>query len=195
MFKTGIYIFAFLAFSFFLISEYNKNKLKISHTELSVLKKEFGSITIQTDKDLFIIQNKVINSIINQKTEINNLDIIKTIEVGKGLCYERSFILQKILVYNNIKVRPVYLFFNCNKPQTYFYDFIKKSICSHNIFEFYWNNNWYIMRTNSMMKNFETINFYLQNSTVVPSHTRYIRYLNNRNGKFIYPSIFPDVYF
>jgi hypothetical protein len=41
----------------------------------------------------------------------------------------------------------------------------------------------------------KNIKEYLNSGVSIPKHTRYIRYLNNRNGNFLYPSYLPDIYF
>ena len=91
------------------------------------------------------------------------------------------------------KVRPVYLFWGENT--TTLLDIFKVSIQSHSVFEIYFNGDWYMIRTNSKMKDLENLSQYINKSNLVPLHTRYIKYLNNRNGEFIYPKYLPDIYF
>jgi hypothetical protein len=50
------------------------------------------------------------------------------------------------------------------------------------------------MRTNEKMKKLLEIEEYIKYGGYVPIHTKYIRYLSNRNGRFIYPNFIPDIY-
>ncbi len=97
-------------------------------------------------------------------------------------------------MFNNIKIRPVYLYFFNNKKYPRWYDIFSKKINSHNLFEFKWNGKWYVMRTNTKLEKFVSLDQYINNSDFVPSNAKYIRFLNNRNVRIITPFWIPDIY-
>lgn len=176
------------------ISIWNNIQLYPSENEIKLLNQFYGDVSIYDSKDILKIQNLTVKKIRHEFLNDNEILIDEIIKKEKGFCYDRSILLQKILLKNNIEIRPVYLFFNIDKENPWF-NFFKKDINSHNIFEFKWKGNWYVMRTNTEMKEFISLVEYINNSNYVPKNTRYVRYLNNRNGRFIYPSIIPDFYF
>ena len=63
-----------------------------------------------------------------------------------------------------------------------------------NIFEFYYEGKWYVMETNKKMARYLPLNKFLDKQEFFKNEVRYVRYLNNRNGSFIYPSWIPDIY-
>lgn len=68
------------------------------------------------------------------------------------------------------------------------------SILTHNVFEFNFNGKWYVMETNKVMKELKTFKEFLAKQNFFKSKSRYIRHLNNRNGRFIHTHWIPDVY-
>ena len=74
------------------------------------------------------------------------------------------------------------------------FNLFDKKLLSHNIFEFKYQGKWYVMSTNKPLKKLQDIEQYISSNNSIPSNTKYIRYLNNRNSKFIYPSWIPDIY-
>jgi hypothetical protein len=174
---------------------WNINKLKISHDELIILNIELGSIIIRNEEDIKKIQNKIIHLIDHKFLSKNEINLHEILKNKKGLCYDRSFILQKIFIYNKIPIRPVFIFYKPPSAATKLIDFLKKDIPSHNVFEFKWNNKWYLMRTNTKLIKFQSLDEYIQSGEYVPKSSKYIKYINNRNGRFISPSWIPDIYF
>lgn len=75
--------------------------------------------------------------------------------------------------------------------------FFNPKVNSHSIFEFNWEGKWYVMRTNTLMTHFETLDEYLNNNigVIFPNNVKYLRYLSNRNSKFINPWWIPDIYY
>lgn len=173
---------------------WNRYQLKPTDEEVKILNQFYGNIKINSSRDIFRIQNLTIDSIKHDDTGSQELSIQKTLKLGKGLCFDRSLVLQKILIINNIKICPVYFFFNPLNPiNTSIFDFFKLNTNSHNLFIFKFNDKWYLMKTIFKMKKFETIEEYL-NSKSLPYGTKYFKHLNNRNGRFIFPSWLPDIY-
>ena len=199
VYKKGIKIFgvviflpvAFLAFSFI----FNKYQVKPTEQETIELKRFYKSaINIKTTEDIIYLQNYTI-SVISQK--INGIDernIIKILKDKQGLCFDRSLILQKVMLLNGIEIRPVFLYSNPLAANTAVLDLFSNKVFTHNIFEFYWQDKWYVMRTNQHMYHLSSLNDYLATQNIFNTEPRYIRYLNNRNGRFLSPSWIPDIY-
>ncbi len=190
----GVVIFlpvAFLAFSFI----FNKYQVKPTEQETIELKRFYKSaINIKTTEDIIYLQNYTMSTISHKSNGIDEINIIKVLKDKKGFCFNRSMILQKVMLLNGIEIRPVLLFSNPLNQKTAILDFFSKNIKTHNIFEFYWQGKWYVMRTNQNMSYLVTLNDYLATQTLFKTEPRFIRYLNNRNGRFIYPSWIPDIY-
>ena len=199
VYKKGIKIFgvviflpmAFLAFSFI----FNRYKIKPTEKEIVELKKFYKSIIhISSKKDIIVLQNFTIDKIKHESIGIDEIDISKILKVKKGLCFNRSMILQKVLIYNGIDLRPVYLYSNPKMSTTGILDLLSTKTHSHNIFEFYYEGKWYMMETNKKMDRFLPLNKFLEKQDFFKNQVRYVRYLNNRHGRFIYPSWIPDIY-
>jgi hypothetical protein len=180
-----------------LVINYNFQKIVPSAYEIELIKNSFGDITIRNESDLLRVQNKVTDVIEHAPSTSNpyqetNLDTILTKK--RGLCYDRSMILQKIMIFNNLEIVPVFLYFNGSNPKTTsVYNFFDKGLQSHNVFEVYLKGRRLLVRTNSKMKVTQTLKQYLDNGPM-PKGTKYLRHLNNRNGYFISPSWIPDIY-
>lgn len=159
------------------------------------MEKEFGNIKIQDSSDIIRIQNQVIKQIKHKFIGSDKLVLKDILRKKSGYCYDRSFVLQKILIYNNIPIRPVFIFYNLNNNKTSFIDFFSKKTLSHNLFEFRFKGKWYIMRTNHFMKHFESLDDYIMFGKVVPPHSKFLPYLNNRNSRFLSPNWLPDIYY
>lgn len=199
VYKKGIKIFgvviflpvAFLAFSFI----FNKYQVKPTEQETIELKRFYKSaINIKNTEDIIYLQNYTLSTISHKSNGIDEINIIKVLKDKKGFCFNRSMILQKVMLLNGIEIRPVLLFSNPLNKKTSILDLFSNNIQTHNIFEFYWKDKWYVMRTNQNMYYLVTLNEYLTNQTLFKTEPRFIRYLNNRNGRFIYPSWIPDIY-
>ncbi len=192
-----ISISIFLILLFKLISIYNLGKLYPTSEEIIQLKQRLGNISIKNEADLIKIQNKTFDQIAfmaSGRNEYSNVELDFLFKSRKAVCYERSILLQKIMLYNNLDVVPIFLYFDPTDPlATSIFDFFRKNIHSHNVFEVEINNKKVLVRTNSRIKRIQTLEQYLGNGPM-PKGTKYIRHLNNRNGYFISPSLIPDIY-
>lgn len=172
----------------------NQKYIYPTESEIESMMDAYGNLTIKDEKSIIKIQNIVIETC---KHEYNNYkkQIIVDKVLIKGLCYDRSLILQKIMIYNGFPVRPVYLYtngiFNCPIDL-----FIVKNLQSHSIFEVKINSQWFVVETNQKMKKLETLNTRLEKDNFgFKTKLNYIRYLSNRNGRFVAPSFIPDIYY
>ena len=141
---------------------------------------------------------------------IDTLSLELIVDKTFGACYERSFLLQKLLLANGLKVRPTYIFFG--KDNTHWIDFFRPGIESHNVFETKINGEWVVVETKIAMTNktLSSLDNYFDSGGyaeaiaaeaminkgmgTVPSHAKYIRHVFSRNGIFIAPWYLPDIY-
>ncbi len=179
----------------FLIIIWNRNQIKPTNYELMLLKKHFKNIDIRDESDIFRISKIVVNDIVHKKNLTVPLSIARVVDKGEGFCYDRSLILQKIFIYNGIPIRPVYIYYSPTGEDVTIFNLLDKNLMSHNVFEYYYNGKWNLMKTNSKLMKTISLQEYLDHSKIVPKNSGYIRYLNNRNGQFIYPSFIPDIYY
>ncbi|MEY2738275.1 MAG: hypothetical protein RL259_184 [Bacteroidota bacterium] len=190
----SILLFLFTIVLFFCFSIYiNRNQVYPTTHEKHELNVFFQNKDIQSSKDIIYVQNKLIDEIKHEFVSSKQLSIDRTLNLKKGFCYDRSLVLQKYFLMKGFKIRPVFLYWQGTNTKVL--DFFKKNVNSHNIFELFFDGNWYVIRTNTKMEKLENIKEYLNSGVSIPKHTRYIRYLNNRNGNFLYPSYLPDIYF
>lgn len=152
-------------------------------------------IQIQSINDVIKLQNYTIDSISHQENGISEIDIKYILKTKKGFCFHRSLVMQKALLLNGINVRPVFLYSNPNHSSTGILDLFSNKVYTHNIFEFYWRGNWYVMETNQKMHSVLTLSEFLYNQKMFNTQPRYVRFLNNRNGRFLKPAWLPDVYY
>lgn len=171
----------------------NRGQISPNNAEIELLQEAYGNIDINTLTDLIRIQNKVLE--INKHELVNTGQFILKENLYKGECYDRSIILQKILIYNKISVRPVFIYFG--GPTNTAVDIFSSKLKSHSIFEFKWGSNYYVMRTNTKMVKCEKIDEYLKepNWSFPKSGVHYLRYVSNRNGRFLVPNWLPDIYY
>ncbi len=189
-------IIVFLIFGVFILSMIiiiNRSQIRPNENEVVALEVFFGKKNIKSEQDIIAAQNKIVREVSHKSTGTGQLNIFNTLKLKEGLCFDRSLVLQKYFIMKGYKIRPVYLFWGNNS--TSIFDLFRSNTQSHNVFEIYFNNNWYLIRTNNNMEKLEFLSQYLASGKMVPTYTRYIRYLNNRNGEFIYPSYIPDIYF
>jgi hypothetical protein len=179
------------------IIEINKMEINPTPTEISQLKIKFNSIEINDTKDIIRIQNLVIKSINHEYLNCIPLRIDSIIYNKKGFCYDRSFLLQKIFIHNKIPIRPLYIYFFDNGKNVSLFDIFNPNVNSHSVFEFRWKGEWYIMRTNTIMKELQSLDQWIdqKGGGIFPSNAKYVRYLSNRNGKFLPPLWIPDIYY
>lgn len=179
------------------IIEFNKSEIAPTRKEIYLLKKKFKNIEIKDSGDIIRIQNLVIKDIKHEYLNCTPLSLVTIINNSKGLCYDRSFLLQKILIFNHIPIRPVYLYYFDSGKKVSFWDILNPNVNSHSVFEFKWEGKWYVMRTNSKLDYFQNLTEYINQSrgSLFPNYVRYVRYLSNRNSKFLNPWWIPDVYY
>lgn len=192
--SVGLLSIILIAFLFFSIL-FNRCKIKPTKNEIIELKRFYKStIKIKNTEDIIVLQNYTIDNISHNSNGIDEIDIIKILKTKKGLCFHRSLIMQKVMSLNNIEIRPIFLFSNPSEKTTSIFDFFSSKIHTHNIFEFNWNGKWYVMETNQVMKKIITLEEFLTKQNFFITEPRYIKYLNNRNGRFIQPSWILDIY-
>jgi hypothetical protein len=173
------------------------NDISPTANEVYCLQTAFGSLSIQSKEDVISLQNRVINTIYHGIRDNMKypLDINSVILGKRGLCYDRSLILQKIMLLNGIRIRPVYIFFNIKTNHTSYVDLLFADTDSHAVFEFEWDGVWYMCQTTTKMVQLLTIDEYLNsNVSLVPKHSKYIRHVSNLNCKFIGHWFIPDIY-
>lgn len=184
-------LLTFLVFSFL----FNKYQVKPAENEIIELKKFYKSkINIKNTDNIILLQNYTIDNISHNSNGINEIDIINILKTKKGLCFHRSLIMQKVMLLNGIKIRPIFLFSNPFQKSTSIVDFFSTKVYTHNIFEYYWNGKWYVMETNNKMLKPLSLSEFLSKQKIFRIQPRFVRYLNNRNGRFIKPSWIPDIY-
>ena len=192
-----LYIALFVLSPLFLVlivAKYNSSKIEPSPEEIEVLKDSFGDIKVESFDDILRISTLVISEIKHDFNPSFPIDVTKIIQDNKGFCYDRSLILQKIFIYNNIPIRPVFLYYGDKSNEVSILNILDSNLNSHNVFEFKFNGNWFVMPTNNKIEQLLNLEKYISKGDIVPPNTKFIRYLNNRNGKFIYPSWIPDIY-
>jgi hypothetical protein len=191
--KRIIFFLIFVVFIFGAIIIINRNQISPNAEERAALEAFFGKNSINVEQDIISIQNKLVNEVSHESTGTGQLNILNTLKLKKGFCFDRSLVLQKYFIMKGYKIRPVYFFWGDNS--TSIFDFFRSNIRSHNAFEIYFNNSWYMIPTISKMEKLESLSQYLATNKLIPKHAIFVRYLNNRNGRFIYPSYLPDIYF
>ncbi len=189
--KFGVF---FLIFFLILksISIFNLKQIVVNETEKRLILKTFNNANVKDSVGIIKLQNEVIDKIFHKYIGNDEISVDKMIFTKSGLCYDRSLLLQKIFLMNGYDVRPIFIFFNPNST-TKWYDFFLVKIESHSIFEIRYKKRWFVIRTNTKMKDFETIDQYLSNNHKI-KNAKYIRFLNNRNGRFLAPKYIPDIY-
>jgi len=188
-------LFAFLAFLFIffiLVIIVNRNEVYPTKLEQNLMDDFFQIKEISKEKDILYVQNLVIDRIAHANTGNDEINIIKTMQLKKGLCFNRSLLLQKYFVSKGFKIRPIFFFWGVDK--TTFLDFFKPSTQSHNMFELYFNDKWWLINTNDKMDALENVNQFIYRKAL-PFDVKFVRYLNDRRGVFIYPKFLPDIYF
>ncbi len=194
LFKYTLNFCILIITAFGLTININRFYIRPNSDEINLIKSQFGNIIIREKNDILKIQNSVIDKSIPAFVSDGEIKVSNVL--NKGLCYDRSLILQKILIFNNIPIRPVYLYYG-GVTDTFFDLVLTRKLGSHSVFEFKFNDQYYVMKTNSKMVEFQKIEEYLshENTNFIFGKTKYIRYLSNRHGRFIRPSWIPDIYF
>ncbi len=186
-----------LYISFLVLSAYNLRQIQPTHQEISTLIQHLGNIEIKNESDIVRIQNKTFDLIEYDGEGLSHyqqISIDSLFKWKKALCFHRSMLLQKIFLFNKIKVTPLYLYFDSKSPEkTSITDILDSDLRSHNVFLIDFNGKEYLIQTNMRMVKLLSIEEYFQ-ITTMPKGTKYLRHLNNRNGIYIYPSWLPDIY-
>jgi hypothetical protein len=95
----------------------NLHQIYPTAEEQTLLRYYFNnSLKISSNSDIIKVQNKVVSDIKSNDNEQFPIDIKYAIRYKSGLCYDRSMFLQKVMLLNDIKIRPVFLF---SKKQNY----------------------------------------------------------------------------
>lgn len=183
---------------FFLLTigviNWNLYQIEAKADDIKLLLKYFDKrIKISSKNDIIMIQNILIDSVKHEYNENNILDLAVILGSKKGLCFERSFVLQKIFTYNKIKFRPVFIFYS-NKSKTSYFDLFNEHLSSHAGLEVYFDGHWYYLDTNTKQSNLISFEKFLYTYKTIPKDAKLIRYLSNRHGRFLYPSFIPDIY-
>jgi hypothetical protein len=190
-----LYKCLFQSFRFTVSAFFNQFQVSPTSAEIKSILSVFPTANrIKTKADIVAMQNQIIDSLQLTEASFFPIDIKYDLKVRGGICFNRSLLLQKILILNGFRIRPIYLFYG-SFGKTGVFDFLKPGIPSHAIFEVKVDGMWLVVRTNTRMQFLLTISEYLSSpQSPVPRHTRYIRYLSNRHGKFIQPFFLPDIY-
>ncbi len=178
-----------------ILLQINRNQLSPNQMEIKLLEDVYGNIYINNTNDLIRVQNRVQEMC--KHGFVNDLEFILKQKLYKGECYDRSLILQKILILNKISLRPIYLYYGgpTNSPLDLIFS---SKLKSHSIFEFKWGSNYYVMNTNTKMLKLQKLDEFLKTETswsFPKSGVHYLRYVNNRNGRFLAPNYLPDIYY
>ena len=202
-----------VALLIFLSFQFNYNAINPDDEDVVLLKSFFGSqLVIRELEDILEAQNLALKKIPHGQRiwELDALSLESIIDQTLSSCYEMSFLLQKLLLANGLKVRPTYIFFG--KDNTHWIDFFRPGIESHNVFETKINGEWVVVETKIAMTS-ETLssldNYFdsggyaeaiaaeaMINKSLgtMPSHAKYIRHVFSRNSVFIAPWYLPDIY-
>ena len=162
--------------------------------EIILLKSFVGNINIKSDLEILKMQNFIIEHIKHAEFSKNEIIVENIIKKRIGFCYDRSLLMQKILLLNGFEIRPIYLYSNAQHNSTSCLDFFKKETFSHSVFEVYLHNSWILIRTNSKQTKLTSLDTYLKEKSRYPNEYKYVKYLSDRNGRFIYPNFIPDLY-
>ena len=188
-----------VALFIYLLFLFNQNTVSPSDEDVVLLKSFFGSQFVIHDlEDILEAQNLALKKIPHgvRRWELDVLSLELIVDQTLGACYERSLLLQKLLLANGFKVRPIYIFFG--KSNTHLVDFFRSGIKSHGVFETKINGAWVVVETKTAMTNktLGSLDNYRDSAGYgnVPSHAKYIRHVFSRNGVFIAPWYLPDIY-
>lgn len=194
----SVFLIGILCVYFFgAIHTFNLNKLAFTPHELRLAESFFPKekLVIKSQTDIVFIQNYLINNTRNgaNSSYKSAIEISALLNEKVGSCFDRSLLLQKILLYNKIQIRPVYIFFSPFEKETRVLDFFLGSTNSHNVFEYYFNDDWFVLESNQLQSEPLTLNEYFDLHYKY-KNVKYIRYLNNRNSYMIEPWFLPDIY-
>ena len=188
-----------VALFIYLLFLFNQNAVSPSDEDVVLLKSFFGAQFVIRDlEDILEAQNLAMKKIPHgeRRWELDVLSLELIVDQTLGACYERSLLLQKLLLANGFKVRPIYIFFG--KGNTHLIDFFRPGIKSHGVFETKINGAWVVVETKAAMTNktLGSLDNYRGSAGygIVPSHAKYIRHVFSRNGVFIAPWYLPDIY-
>ena len=132
---------------------FNQNAVSPNDEDVVLLKSFFGSqFVIREFEDILEAQNLALKKIPHGQRiwELDALSLEFIVDQTLGACYEMSFLLQKLLLANGLKVRPTYIFFG--KDNTHWIDFFRPGIESHNVFETKINGEWLVVETKTPKK-------------------------------------------
>ena len=180
---------------------FNQNAVSPNDEDIVLLKSFFGSqFVIREFEDVLEAQNLALKKITHaqRKWELDAyaLSLEFIVDQTHGPCYEMSFLLQKLMLANGLKIRPTFIFFG--KDNTRWIDFFRPGIESHSVLETKINGEWVVVETGTAMTNktLGSLDNYRDSAGygIVPSHAKYIRHVFSRNSIFIAPWYLPDIY-
>ena len=205
-----------VALFIYLLFLFNQNAVSPSDEDVVLLKSFFGSqFVIRGFEDVLEAQNLALKKIPHaqrkQELDAYALSLEYIVDQTHGPCYEMSFLLQKLMLANGLKIRPTFIFFG--KDNTRWIDFFRPGIQSHNVFETKINGEWVVVETKIAMTNktLSSLDNYFDSGGYaeaiveeamidkrlgggIPSHAKYIRHVFSRNSIFIAPWYLPDIY-
>ena len=132
---------------------FNQNAISPDDEDIILLKSFFGSqFVIREFEDVLEAQNLALKKIPHGERiwELDALSLEFIVDQTLSPCYEMSFLLQKLLLANGLKVRPTYIFFG--KDNTHWIDFFRPGIESHNVFETKINGEWVVVETTTVIR-------------------------------------------
>ena len=180
------------------LSRFNRFELYPSSTELRLINETFN-IEIDNVNDLDVLITKIKMTMKEDDRFDGQISFDAPEKFRYGSCYNRSLLIQKILLYNEIDFYPVYVFYELSGTTSLFSVF-RRSISSHQSLVVYFGENYYFVEVNNSNSGITVRNLYdswddyKQNSVLREYDIRFIPYLNNRHGRYIWPNFLPDFY-
>lgn len=93
------------------------------------------------------INNLVTNNVKHERLVRTNedLDVSNILDSAQGLCFDRSFVVEKILKYYGFQTRHIFLLNNADKKYKYLPALLQKNVQSHALTEVLTKNGWLIV--------------------------------------------------
>jgi hypothetical protein len=199
--KIFFIFFLFISLYVCLIFSYNSRTINPDKYDEQQIKNEIHNWQISSLNDVSLLREEIIYKIkdsINPNSEYTyNLNLKRILKRKYGSCYDRSFLLHKILRLNNIETRPVFVFFNPHDGYTSYLDFFSRKSESHNLLEFKYDGKWILLTPNKSDGKWSpdfTIDSYLSSNVNCPDHSIFINHLFSRNFNLLSPKFLPDLF-
>lgn len=152
---------------------------------------KLGSITLFVRHVIINLKEGYLDSTnIRSQIKFNKLSSFK-----KGSCFNRSILIQKKLILDNLDFYPILLIYSFQRKVTYF-DLLSRGIATHQLIKLKINGKSFILDPGELgiRNQYLNIEDFKTNSPFKGADMIFIPYLNNRNGAFIYPKFIPDLY-